>query len=250
MNLSFRCSQKLEQRPSLDHSQRLGLKCLISLEQKLRSPIYEYVTKGFEGLQIAHKILQEKDSSGILIGGLAESIWSQRRKKEELYKHNDVDVMVLDNQFEFKLFKKFEGGIDWWLPQLGYIDIKSDYADIEDVEKKWWKNGNGAILSFGVEKDFQLNQGLYLPNREWIINMREYEVNANIDYERIEVDDEVSEKFRERIEKRVGLKLPKFIKEKFKNHILSPDYECYEIDNVVKLVKFDLDTIRAIKKSY
>jgi len=108
LSLSQRCT--LGHR--LKHSQKLGLKLL--LEQKLNHPEYPNMQKGLQGMQIADKILKERNARGVLIGGLSEAIWNQKRKLDELIAHKDVDVAVLDNHFE--LNKPFENGIDWWLP--------------------------------------------------------------------------------------------------------------------------------------
>ncbi len=117
--------QRLEQEqmfyPSV--AQKLGLKQLLLLESKLKHPGYiPSPVKGLEGMQTAHQILQEREAAGVLIGGLAEAVWNQRRKEEDLYKHKDVDVLVLDDID----INKFYGGVDWWLPEQGKITIKSD----------------------------------------------------------------------------------------------------------------------------
>ncbi|MAH03783.1 hypothetical protein CMI39_03290 [Candidatus Pacearchaeota archaeon] len=243
MQLTLCCNQKIK----LDTKQKLGLKNLLLLEQKLKHPEYPNMKKGIDGLNTAHKILKKYQSPGILIGGLAEGVWNQRRKINELYKHKDVDVLVLDKNL--KLSEKFEGGIDWWLPKEEKITIRSDSGNKEDISQQWWKNGNGVILSFGVKEDYKLSPGLYIPSSKWIVNMREAEAESNINYGgiNVEIDYEIFEKFKAHIEKRVKTRLPRFIKDKFKGHILSSHYEKDNNKNyAINLIKFDLDTIIAI----
>ncbi|MDA0375902.1 MAG: hypothetical protein O3A80_01145 [bacterium] len=240
-------SLSLDHRLELSQEQKLGLKHLLLLEQKLRHPDIPNASKGLEGMQIAHEILRTREAVGILIGGLAEAVWSQRRKPEDLAKHKDVDVAVLDDTFELK--EKFEGGIDWWMSKSGKITIGSDASSIEGVQKQWHENGNGVVLSFGINKGSELRPGLYIPDSEWVVDMREYEADANVDYGRIsaEFDEDVFEKFREQVRRRVKTRLPKFIREAFKDYILSGDYESDgEKIDAVNLDRFDLETIRGI----
>ena len=239
--------QRLEQRPYLSHAQKLGLNQLLLLEQKLKHPEYPNAVKGLEGMQTAHKILQEREASGVLIGGLSEAVWNQRRKEEDLYKHKDVDVLVLDDVE----LEKFGGGVDWWLPKRGKITLKSSYGSSKGVDKQWYVNGNGVVLSFGAQKHDQLPPGLYIPDSEWVIDMKEAEAEANIDYGRVDVefDDKVFEKFRAHIGKRVKTRLPKFIRDAFQGYVLSPHYES---DGgkvyAVGLEKLDLETLRGIHR--
>lgn len=237
--------QRLEQRHYLSHAQKLGLKQLLKLELKLKHPEYPNAVRGLEGMQTAHQILQEREASGVLIGGLSEAVWNQRRKEGDLYNHKDVDVMVLDDVD----VGKFEGGVDWWLPEQGKITLKSDYGRVEGVDKQWYANGNGAVLSFGAKKQNQLAPGLYIPDSEWVIDMREAEAEANIDYGRVDVefDGDVFEKFRAHIGKRVKTRLPKFIAEAFRGYVLSPHYETDSSKTyAVELERFDLQTLRGI----
>lgn len=250
--------QRPEQRHYLRHAQKLGLKQLFLLEQKLRHPEYPNAVKGLKGMQTAHQILQKREASGVLIGGLSEAVWNQRRKEDDLDKHKDVDVLVLDDTD----IGRFEGGVDWWLPERGKISFKSSYGTVEGYEEQWYVNGNGVVLSFGAHKcdhtglvlpyGTQLDQispGLYIPDSKWVINMREAEAEAHIDYGRVDVtfDDDVFEKFRAHIRKRVKTKLPGFIAQEFRGYILSPHYES---DNskvyAVRVKKFDLETLRGI----
>ena len=244
MELSLSLGYRQELSHRLSHEQRLGLKHLLLLEQKLRHPDIPNASKGLEGMQIAHEVLRTREAVGILIGGLAESVWNQRRKPEDLLKHKDVDVAVLDDAF--KLSEKFEGGIDWWMPQDGKITITSDASRVEGVQKRWYENGNGVVLSFGMNRSPELRPGLYIPDSDWVEDMRVYEADVNVDYASIsaEFDDDVFEKFRKKIRERVKWCLPKFIKKTFSGYILPPRYEDGWDD--VSLEGFDLETIRGI----
>jgi len=247
MGLSLGLSLRQTQSHFLSHAQKLGLEQLLTLKLKLRHPDHPDAIKGLEGMQIAHEILKGREAVGVLIGGLAEAVWNQRRKVDELLTHKDVDVAVLDD--DFKLSKPFEGGVDWWMPQTGNVTIKTDATRIEGIQKRWHENGNGAVLSFGMAKISPLSPGLYIPDPEWVIRMREYEATANIDYGRVETEfnDEVFEKFREKMRKTIKTRLPKFILDAFPGHILSPQYEQdYSKTDAISLEMFDLETLRAI----
>ncbi len=246
MELGLGCYLKKEQLHYLNYEQNLGLKQMFLLEQKLKHPEYPNSARGLEGMKLAHQILQERKTSGILIGGLSEAVWSQKRKEEDLYKHKDVDVLILNYSVE-----KFEGGIDWWLPNEGRITLSSDVVRSKGADAKWYKNGNDVILSFGVEERNQLAPGLYIPDREWVIEMREAEAEANVDYSRIDAsfDDEVFKKFRTHIERRVKTRLPKFILETFKDFILSLDYESdWRKVKSIEIERFDIERIVGINK--
>ena len=63
MEMGFRHYLRLEQGHYLSYAQKLGLKQLLLLEQKLKHPEYPNAVKGLEGMQIAHQILQEREAS-------------------------------------------------------------------------------------------------------------------------------------------------------------------------------------------
>ena len=88
LGLGLGLRQTLEQKIYLNVQQKLALKQLLLLE--LKHPEYPDVVKGLEGMKIADKVLKEKEVAGVLIGGLAEAVWNQRRKVEDLYQHKDV----------------------------------------------------------------------------------------------------------------------------------------------------------------
>ena len=118
MGLRLKLSIDYDQRMTL--KQRSTLKQLINLKQSLTDPIIPNTARGLEGMLSAHKILQSKKCAGVLIGGLSEAIWNQRRTKEQLSLHKDVDVLVLG---DFNYESCFEGGIDWWNPNEERIKI-------------------------------------------------------------------------------------------------------------------------------
>jgi len=236
------------QRHYLSNQAKIALKHLMSLEQKLREPGPPYSAKGLVGLRESDELLRQRDAKGILIGGIAEAVWNLRRKPDQLSQHKDVDVMVLDEYF--KLTKDFEKGIDWWVPETGRITIRSDVTDYER-DKTWWANGNGVVLGFGIEQRHNLKPGLYIPSHEWIINMREYEVNANIDYKRIniEIDDEAFDDFRSKLKRKIRTKVPKFIRDIFTGRILDRHYEpSYSRVEAIRLIEFDFETVTAINR--
>jgi len=59
---------------NLSHAQKLAFKQLLALKQTLKHPEVPNAKKGLEGMLAADKILKKRYSSGILIGGLAESV--------------------------------------------------------------------------------------------------------------------------------------------------------------------------------
>src|SRR3989344_2793219 len=179
MHLGMSQSQILQQRQRLSHTHKQGLKYLLSLSLSLTDPPIQYPAKGFEGMQTAHKILKERNSVGVLIGGLSLAVWNKNSTKEQLQTHKDVDVMVLDDKFYIN--EKFEGGVDWWLPHQEIIAIRSQYSTIQGRKQKWWANSNGITLSFGAQKNYDLNPGMYIPSNTWVIDMKKNEVSANLD---------------------------------------------------------------------
>jgi len=247
MGQSLGCYQTLNLRHGLDHEQKLQLKQLLQLQQQLRHPDLPNAAKGLEGMLAAHTVLQKKQTVGVLIGGLSETVWNQQCTPEKLAKeHKDVDVMVLppyNSESEISI-TRFEAGIDWWFPREEKIDIISDYSQQLGVNQKYWINGNGVTLSFGLEQYTPLSPGLYIHNLSFICKMREYEVLANTD---VQIDNDALEAFNLKMEQRLKTSLPKFIREKFAGHILCDKYESeYKKVDAIDLVKFDRDTMKAI----
>ena len=248
LGLGLSLSQKCTLSYRLRHTQKLGFKLL--LEQKLNHPEYPNMQKGLDGMKIAHKMLQERNARGILIGGLSEAIWNYKRKPEELIAHKDVDVAVLDKNFD--LSQAFEGGIDWWLPQTEQIKFKSEYGKKEQIET-WYENSGGVILSFGVKiRDYanDLPCGLYLPDSEWVIDMRRFEALAHIDYNglgEVEIDEDVFEKYNGKKRKTIKNKVPKFISNEFGENILTYEHQKdSRLRTAIQLEEFTLETLRAI----
>ena len=250
IGLSIRLNSydRCRERNYLSQAQKVGLKQLLAQRQNLRHPEYPGAVKGLEGMQAAHQILQEKEASGVLIGGLAEAVWNQRRKPEDLYTHKDVDVAVLDDHF--KIYNDFEGGIDWWMPQDGRISVNYESGKVEGIYQRWYQNANNAVLSFGLTKNADLDPGLYIPGSRWVVDMREAEAEANVDHGRAdaEFDEEVFIAFRQKIREKVKTRLPRFIRETFAGYILSEHYQDYYDEiTTVDIEWFNLPKIRAIK---
>jgi len=230
------------------HKQNLQLKNLLQLSQKLKHPDIPDVIQGIDGMRLADKILKERDSSGLLIGGLPERIWNYRTKPEDLYKSKDVDVLVLND--EFKLEKNFEGGIDWWLPKYSNIKIISDASEYTK-NQKYYENGNDVFLYFSIDKYSELLPGLYIPSKDLIINIKIAETVASISRKTfVETDDEVFNKLKKTFEKRLGTKVAGFFAKEFKENILDFDYcDSYTKSNSLGLEEFDNEIIIGINRS-
>jgi hypothetical protein len=246
MSLGFGFYQTHEQSHNLSHEQKQAFEQLLKLEQILRHPEIPNAVKGLEGMEIADVFLKEKAYTGILIGGLAEAVWNQKRKPEDLAKHKDVDVLVLDKDPEIE---RFEEGIDWWLKDEQRLTIEYESSSLEKAQT-WYSNGNDIVLSFGAipDKSCNLNPGLYIPNPDWIKTMRLAEVNANIDLRVVEVTDEVEDRFLRHLGKRIKTQVPKFIRNRFYKQILTGIYPDYNLTYAVRLEEFDLETLKAINK--
>jgi hypothetical protein len=244
MSLSLGCSQRLEQRQALRLSQRqkLGLKFLLSQRQILRHPEFPNPAKGLEGMLSAHEVLQRKQCAGVLIGGLSEAIWNQRRTREQLYAHKDTDVLILGN---FNYETPFEGGIDWWYPTEGRIKINHP-AGTYEIDQKWYSNENGAVLRFGINQSLKLPPGLYLPSRHFIVDMRLKEALAAVG-ESVEVDSDATYIYRSRMLKSLGKRVPKFLEGLFKGFILDSHYEeSFDRTYALSIDGFDNRTIIGI----
>lgn len=243
-NQDFRHEQRQITRLNLE--QKLALKQLMSFRLELKHPEYPGAIRGLQGMQNANKILQEKESVGLLIGGLSEEVWGEGINIEDLYRHKDVDVLVLSPEAEID---KFEGGVDWWIPRTENITIRERGMIAGGIEKTWYENGNGIILHFGAKLKNSLIPGLYIPSSDWVVEMRTAEANANIDYNRISVsfDEDVIEKFKESFRKNMKKRIFKAIGKDFKGHILSEEYEdCAEKINAIDLEEFDIETLIGI----
>lgn len=241
--LDMRLGLGLRQACLLSPAQKLALKELQQQEQKLRHPEYPDAAKGVDGLRGAHGILKERGAVGLLIGGLSEAVWSQRRTEGELYSHKDVDVMVLGEHFEIK---DFYGGIDWWIPRTERITFQDRYGTGGEMDVTYYRNGFGAVLSFGAKKQRELPSGLYIPDSKWVVDMREAEATANVE---VELDGDVLEKFRKYVRRRVRTRVPSFIRETFPGYILSPRYESDPAEaSAIELFPFDLRILIGIHR--
>jgi Zn-finger domain-containing protein len=95
-----------------------------------------------------------------------------------------------------------------------------------------------------------LTPGLYIPDYYWVINMRVAEAEASVNTRRgVEIDSNIFESFRERYEKKIKCRLPKFIQKAFEGYIISDRYESdWRKYLAVELVSFDNDTVVALNK--
>jgi hypothetical protein len=197
-----------------------------------------------EGMHAADKILKDYGNVGVLIGGLAEGVWNQRCRHDDLAGHKDTDVMVADDVFDIK--EPFYGGIDWWIPHSGKTDVYQGNTKIENMQLAWWENANEVVLKFGLRYRGGLDPGLYIADRDWVIGMRDNEIRSSID-PRVQMEETAFDKFRERVERRVGKRLPRFVREEFAGQILSADYGA-ENEGAICLSTVDFNTITAINR--
>jgi len=250
MGMGFRMGHHHSHRHSyrITHAHKLQLKQLLTLRQTLieLEPEYPYACKGLEGMLIAHTLLQETQAVGLLIGGLAEAVWNQRCKVDDLKdKHKDVDVMVLpptDPNQELHI-SRFAGGVDWWLPNEERITIYSSDISQREVNQQYWKNGNNGILAFGITQQYDLAPGLYIPARDWIVSMRTAEILALVDSQRIEIEQEAFDSYTKKIESQLKTRVPSFIRNLFEENILSYTYQSgnqsYRRVEAITLNEFD-----------
>ncbi|MFA6022687.1 MAG: hypothetical protein WC781_01215 [Candidatus Pacearchaeota archaeon] len=210
------------QRQLLSQSQKLQLKQIMMLKHELVHPEFPNASKGFSGMRIANAILKERDSVGLLIGGLAEDVWNQRRSLEELASHKDVDVMILNP--EFKLEKRFEGGIDWWMPYSKRLKVSDGFLGYDAKVFNWNENLNDVILHFNVKKSCDLKPGLYIAGKEFVGAMRKAEIEGKTE-KNIKYDEEVLDKYEERITGKMGKRVPKYIEKEFEGNILDAPYD-------------------------
>lgn len=129
----------------------------LELKQALQEPGPASAARGFAGMRIAHDILTDSGLPGLLIGGLARKAWISPNRSA-LSSRKDVDVVVLRRDPD-RFPSRFEGGIDWWLPD----------------ENGFLTNGNGVELIFVVGERLRLKPGLYLPQPEALWSWRQAE---------------------------------------------------------------------------
>lgn len=230
-------------RQSITMGQYLSPRQKLILAQLLKTlcqnhPLIPNAIRGMKGLLTADKILKERNSSGVLIGGLSEKICNQRRKRSELLKHKDVDVLVIDKHFT--LSEEFEAGIDWWLPHEERVTISNEYIKREG-NVNYWINGYDVMLKFGLFQcnGCEINKGLNILPDYNIIQMRLAEALATIDSNSVDIEGCIEEAFEKKMRKTVKTCLPKFIKNKFANQI---------IDGELEVVGLSLNEIRVLNK--
>lgn len=193
------------------------LRYLHKLEQTLIEPPFGGNSiKGLDGMIAADEILKNRQSVGLLAGGLALEIYGQRKKPQDLLKHKDVDVIVLSDNFE--LTQDFEAGIDWWMPETKEVDYRYGLKN-----QRFHRNGNDCVYFCEVILKENVPPGLYLPSRDIAQNMKIICTTALADYEHFEEAESIEtaiERYVEKLEIKTPWRLPKFIIEKFQNQII------------------------------
>lgn len=261
MGLGLRLGCVMEQRQmitlkqvhqlALGLEQKLALKCVLELRQELHTPEPPEAIRGVEGMLAAHELLQKRESVGLLVGGLSEEVWNYQTTEAAMAAHKDVDVLVITPFFE--LHKKFEQGIDWWLPISERITIKRTDGTSE-LEKKWWQNGYGVALNYGVNIHTSLKPGLYFPSPDFVLDMRFAEMESYRDDARIasEEDGEQSSLLRERLAKKLKIngRVPPFLETLFEGYI-APRYETIENKRLPAFTAYSnsLDTMTGIHRA-
>ncbi len=200
MGLNFELKQ--EQKTSLELRQEM--QCCLEQVLQQRHPEFPNAARGLEGMEIASRILREKNAAGVLIGGLSEHVWDQYVTANGLALHKDVDVLALT---PLDLDEDFEGGIDWWLPP-------------EQTETRGWTNASGITLGFDMRTDVELPPGLYIPDRPCVIDMRtaEFESCAQEDEE---LDKLTVDRYRRHISNRIGHIMTPLIRKPWGRQIIS-----------------------------
>jgi len=251
-NFGPRLEQRHEQRLTLQQKQML--ETLVHFRLELRHLEFPEALPGLPGMEMADSILKNKQVVGILIGGVVEELWKKKRNDiASLDIHKDVDVMVMPGNLE--PFQSFEGGIDWWTPFSQRLTVRSG-SGMGSLEKnfQWWSNANGMVLSFGINSnvDFlpSLSPGLYIPDLEFIINLRMAEALAQLDprIAQTEDSDMVWEKFEEKLRKSLEGNLPKEVAIAFSGQVLDYRYEDdYRKFNALQLITLENEQLVAIK---
>jgi len=246
MGMRLKLGPEIKQKLEIGPKQRIAIKEMLRLRLALRHPELPEMKSGIEGLKMGHKILEERQKVGILVGGLSEAVWNGKRTAEELTQHKDVDIMILGKN-ETGIVNKFEGGIDWWLPKTEVLEVSA----AQRLRYTWWENGNGVILSFGIRERFELKPGLYIPGPNWVIQMRESETLARLSHTDFpEASDyEVSEGFKNAMKKEVKSTLAPTIAEEFKGRILSDAYaDTYQVFDAVEIEEFSPSSWQVISR--
>ena len=249
MVLSFGMGLELKQvqRQRLNQSQKLQLEQLQTISDSLKHEEFPNARKGLEGIFKAAEVLSYNRGTGILIGGLLNTIYNSNTIEEDLMKHKDVDILLLNDIYKPK---KFEEGIDWWVPTEKKIDIVGEYSKILGAKTKFWKNGNDIILSYGLRSMNLLVPGLYLPNLETVAEMKEIETYANLG-KGFEYDSDVNSSFRESIEDNLDKEVPYFIHNNLNVHLMKEDhFNDYGQKCNLEVDDFQRDVLSELKSKY
>ncbi|MBI2589915.1 hypothetical protein HYW32_02755 [Candidatus Berkelbacteria bacterium] len=124
--------------------------------------------RGVAGLLAADQYLKEHNIPGVLIGGLALSIWIKRKRRVNdigamLASHKDVDVFILGGDHVPARFAK---GIDWWF-----------WKRLSDAPM----NGKGFPLRWGLKtKNNPRAPGLYLISPILLAQIRLHEYRKRV----------------------------------------------------------------------
>jgi len=254
MSLGFRleCRQTQRYVLRLGTEQKQSLKQLLQMLQTLREPEFPQAARGLAGMLAADELLKERSARGILIGGLAQAIWNQRRSPSGLESHKDVDVLVLDQAFALK--EDFEGGIDWWLPYKRWITIK-EHAVSADLQIKWFQNLNKVVLGFTIQDDHipeSFAPGLYLPGPDWVIKSLYVEAQTHRGSEDIDLDTEsdIYQAFASRFKRRkIKTRVPQFLKRIFPRRICCSSYvDGLSLTDYLKLKGHVISKLREINR--
>jgi hypothetical protein len=195
----------------LKHEQKIILKQL--LQQRIEDG-NELPARGYVGLCTADAILKEKGLKGVLLGSVAAAAMNPRRTKKELASHKDVDVIV----FEDMDVERFEGGIDWWLPETSRLRVYSEVDGMaSDIDVTYWYNGNNVRINCGFDtRDYKRNYefhkglptGLYIPTPDWLIDTDWLVRTTHLK----EFDEDVQEVFQERWHRRLRTDVPRYVR--------------------------------------
>ena len=84
LSQSHRMVQTQRQSQEQKLAQKYFLTQILSIRQIFHHPEFPAAAKGLEGIRIADGILKRRESTGVLIGGLAEHIWYEKVNEKDL----------------------------------------------------------------------------------------------------------------------------------------------------------------------
>ena len=210
---------------TMSPAMRQQMKMMHKLAMELRSPALPNAARGLEGIAIEHRTLQERNAIGVLIGGVAESVWNRERTNEELRRHKDIDVLVTSWDRDFESFAE---GIDWWPFKAEKMDVVNSTGGTNlNVEVQWHENFNNVILRFIGETRDTLEAGLYIPSPEWITQMRGMEMEASID-PNVGIEGDALDRYMGRVAARMRKTLMPPLKDMLPGFVLAHPYESDE----------------------